>query len=112
MEQNHCAVSVSVRETFLRFGSFALQPGYELNVFVATPGEIDDYCIVWRQVLRETNGGQNRMRRFEGRNNAFQFCAESKPFESFCIVRLDIFGSSAVVKKRVFRPDCRVIQTG
>src|SRR4051812_50154028 len=53
---------------------------------------------------------QNGMRRFQGRNDALQFCAESKPFEGFCIARADVFGSPAVVKKRVLRPNCRVVE--
>src|SRR4029077_15006422 len=60
----------------------------------------------------EANRRQNGMCRFQGRNDAFQSCAESKPFEGFYIARLCIFGSPAVVKKRVFRADCGVVEAG
>src|ERR1700757_3269035 len=112
MAQNHRVLSASVRETSREFGSLPLQLCHELNVLIAAPGQIYDDRIVWRQVAREANRGQNGMCCLQGRNDALQFCADSKPFEGFCIACLRIFGSPTVVKERVLRADCRVIKAG
>src|ERR1700746_2010929 len=99
MGQNHRVLSASVRETSREFGSLPVQLCHELNALVAALGEIHDDRIVWRQVAREANRGQNGMCCLQGRNDALQFCAESKAFEGFCVGRSRIFGSPAVVKE-------------
>ena len=97
---------------FPQFGSFELQIGDELDVFIAAAGEIHDDCVICWQLTSDTNGRHNGMSCFERGNDAFQLCAESKSFERFCIARLRIIGSPAVAKKRVLRTDCRVVEAG
>ena len=77
----------------------------ELNVFVAAAGQIHDNCIVRREFACDGESqGVIDVGGFERRNDSFQFRAELRSLRALrrhC--RQNVFGPSAIMKKRVLR---------
>src|SRR6266478_5054690 len=104
--------SASAQRTSRVSDSLRMQIRDELDVFIASTGQVHNDRLVPWQLARETNRGHNCMRRFERRNDSLQFGAKLESFERFDITRSDVFGAPVVVEKRVLGADRGVIEPG
>ena len=89
---------------------FAQQPRDFVDVFVASAGEADHDDVVLAALAGGLEGLSDRVRAFDGGQNAFELCQRLERGESFVVADVDVAHSAGVFPVAVLRADAGIVE--